>query len=269
MGGCLVHQPDAHTHEHQRRQILPAEQGLAVEHSTQQHVDYKVHKAKDGNAADGVVLHQQGPQHIAGSADEGQIQQHQDAQRVHTAQMSAQRSAQHEQCQTTHEQVDEADRKAVGLFGHGLVPRAGQGKDDRGQQHAEDAPAAAAAVVAQRADEHARKTDDTAQRFGRGHAVGVAVDEVGKDDAQKALGAVQDAAECAGEGSHRHVVKGILEGGLPQAQCTALCCHLSPGEPGHPVLQQDTAQQHQKAAQHEPYSCKAEDGGGVGRVNGK
>ena len=44
-------------------------------------------------------------------------------------------------------------------------------------------PAPAAAVVAQRADEHARKADDTAQRFGRGHAVGVAVDEMGKDHA--------------------------------------------------------------------------------------
>ena len=29
-GGGLVHQPDANTHEHQRRQILPAEQGFAL-----------------------------------------------------------------------------------------------------------------------------------------------------------------------------------------------------------------------------------------------
>ena len=71
-------------------------------------------------------------------------------------------------------------------------------------------PAATAAVVAQRADEHARKADDTAQRFGRGHAVGVAVDEVGKDDAQKALGAVQDAAKGTRELVNCDIVDSIL-----------------------------------------------------------
>ena len=129
--------------------------------------------------------------------------------------MSAQRSAQHKQGCAAHKQVDKADRKTVGLFGHGLVPRAGQGKDDRGQQHAEDAPAAAAAVVAEGADEHPGKTQHTAQQLGRGHAVGIAVEEVGKDDAQKALGAVENAPKGTGEQSHCHVVKGILEGGLP------------------------------------------------------
>ena len=52
------------------------------------------------------------------------------------------------------------------------------------------APAAAAAVVAKGADEHARKAHSTAQRFCRGHAVRIAINKVGKDDAQKALGAV-------------------------------------------------------------------------------
>ena len=142
--------------------------------------------------------------------------------------------AQHKQCQTAHEQVDETDGKAVCFFGHGFVPRAGQGKDDGGRHHAEHAPAAAAAVVAQRADEHARKADDTAQRFGRGHAVGAAVDEVGKDNAQKALDAVQDAAKGTGEHGNSDIIEGVLKHGLPQAQRTALCRDLAPGQAGAP-----------------------------------
>ena len=34
--------------KHQCPQILPAEQGLAVEHGAQQHVDHRVHEAEDG-----------------------------------------------------------------------------------------------------------------------------------------------------------------------------------------------------------------------------
>jgi len=129
--------------------------------------------------------------------------------------MSAQRSAQHKQSYAAHKQVDKADRKAVGLFGHGLVPRAGQGKDDRGQQHAEDAPAAAAAVVAEGADEHSGKTQHTAQQLGRGHAVGIAVEEVGKDDAQKALGAVENAPKGTRQHGNGDVVERVLGRGLP------------------------------------------------------
>ena len=99
-------------------------------------------------------------------------------------------SAQHKQCQPTHKQVQEADSKAVGLFGDRLVPRAGQSEDDGRCHHTEHAPAAAAAVVAKGTDEYARKAHRAAQRFCRGHAVCIAVDKVGKDDAQKALGAV-------------------------------------------------------------------------------
>ena len=73
-------------------------------------------------------------------------------------------------------------------------------------RHTEDAPAAAAAVVSQCADEHACKADGTAQGLCRGHPIGIAVDEVGKDGAQKALGAVQDAAERTGEHRHGDVV---------------------------------------------------------------
>ena len=124
-------------------------------------------------------------------------------------------------------------------------------------------------MVAEGADEHSGKTQHTAQQLGGGHAVGIAVEEVGKDDAQKALGAVQDAAEGTRQHGNGDVVERVLGRGLPQAQGAALGRHLAAGEFGHPVLQQDTAQQHQKTAQHEPYSCKAEDGGRVGRVNGK
>ena len=134
---------------------------------------------------------------------------------------------------------------------------------------AEHAPAAAAAVVAQRADEHARKANGAAQRFGRGHAVGVAVDEMGKDHTQKALGAVQDAAKGTREHGNSDVIECVLGRGLPQAQSTALRCHFAAGELGQAALQQNTAQQHQKAAQHEPHTGKAEDGGGVAGLNGE
>ena len=53
-GGGFVHQPDAHAHEHQRRQILPAEQRFSVEHGTEQHVDHRVDETKDGDTADRV-----------------------------------------------------------------------------------------------------------------------------------------------------------------------------------------------------------------------
>ena len=78
---------------------------------------------------------------------------------------TAHNGAQHKQCQPTHKQVQEADSKAVGLFGDGFVPRAGQGKDDGRCHHTEHAPAAAAAVVANRTDKHSGKTHSAAQRF--------------------------------------------------------------------------------------------------------
>ena len=43
----------------------------------------------------------------------------------------------------------------------------------------------------------------------------------GKDDPQKALGAVQDAPKGTSEQGNSSVEKGILRCGLPQAQCTA------------------------------------------------
>ena len=178
-------------------------------------------------------------------------------------------SAQHKQCQPTHKQVQEADSKAVGLFSDGFVPRAGQGKDDGRRHHTEHAPAAAAAVVANRTDQHSGKTHSAAQRFCRGHAVCIAIDKVGKDDAQKALGAVQDAAKRAGEHGHGDIVERILCRGLPQTQRTALSCYPAPGQAGCFSLQQNAAQQHQHAAQHEPHPCKAEDGGGVAGVDGE
>ena len=269
MGGGFVHQPDAHTHEHQRRQILPAEQRFAVEHGAQQHVDHRVDEAKDGDAADRVVFHQQRPQDIACAADEGQIQHDHRSQRTLHMETPTHNGAQHKQCQPAHKQVQKADGKAVGLFGDRLVPRAGQGEDDSRRHHAEHAPAAAAAVVAKGADKYPGKAHGAAQRFCRGHAVRIAVDKVGKDDAQKALGAVQDAAKGTGEHRHGDVVERILRGGLPQTQRTTLCRHLAPGEMRRMSLQQDAAQQHQHTAQHEPHSCKAEDGGGVAGVDGE
>ena len=79
-------------------------------------------------------------------------------------------------------------------------------------------------MVAKGADEHARKAHSTAQRFCRGHAVRIAINKVGKDNAQKALGAVQDAAKRAGEHGHGDIVERILRRGLPQTQRTALGC---------------------------------------------
>ena len=110
---------------------------------------------------------------------------------------AAHNGTQHKQRQPAHKQVQKADGKAVGLFGDRLVPWAGKGEDNGRRHHAEHAPAAAAAVVAKGADEHARKAHSTAQRFCRGHAVRIAINKVGKDDAQKALGAVQNAAKRA------------------------------------------------------------------------
>ena len=98
-------------------------------------------------------------------------------------QPTAHNDAQHKQRQTAHKQVQKADGKAISLFGDRLVPRAGQGKDDGGCHHAEHAPAAAAAMVADGADEHTCKADGAAQGLGGGHAVRIAVNKVGKDDA--------------------------------------------------------------------------------------
>ena len=173
-------------------------------------------------------------------------------------------SAQHKQCQPTHKQVQEADSKAVGLFGDGFVPRAGQGEDDGRCHHTEHA-----AVVANRTDQHSGKTHSAAQRFCRGHAVRIAIDKVGKDDAQKTLGAVQDAAKRAGEHGHGDIVERILRRGLPQSQRAALGCYPAPGQARCLSLQQNAAQQHQHAAQHEPHPCKTEDGGGVAGVDGE
>ena len=97
-------------------------------------------------------------------------------------------------------------------------------------------------MVAQCADEHARKADGAAQGLCRGHPIGIAVDEVGKDDAQKALGAVQDAAERTGEHRHGDVVEGVLGRGLPQAQYTALGKDFPFREGWHPALEQGAAQ---------------------------
>ena len=92
---------------------------------------------------------------------------------------------------------------------------------------------------------------------------------MGKDHTQKALGAVQDAAKGTREHGNSDVIECVLGRGLPQAQSTALRCHFAAGELGQAALQQNTAQQHQKAAQHEPHTGKAEDGGGVAGLNGE
>ncbi len=142
---------------------------------------------------------------------------------------AAQCQTDQQQSQPAHEQVEEADRKAVRLFRHGLVPRAGQGKNDRGQQHTEHAPGASAAVVADGADEHPGEAQHAAQRFGRCHPVGIAIEEMGEDDAQKALGAVEDAAKGTRQQGNGHIVERILGCGLPQAQGAALAQDFAAG----------------------------------------
>ena len=66
-----------------------------------------------------------------------------------------------------------------------------------------------------------------------------AVDEVGKDHAQKALGAVQDAAKGTREHGNSNVIECVLDRGLPQAQSTALRCHFAAGKLGQAALQQN------------------------------
>ena len=163
-------------------------------------------------------------------------------------QPSAQNSAQQEQGRTAHEQVHKADGKAVCPAGDGFVPGACQREKDGGNEHIGYAPGAAAAVVAQRGDENARKADAAAQRLGRGHAVSPAVKEMGEDDPQKALGAVQDAPKGTGEQGNSAVEKGVLRCGLPQAQCTAFGQDLPFGHGGEPALQQQAAAQYQHTA---------------------
>ena len=134
-------------------QILPPEQRLPIDEGAEQDIHHRVHEPEDGNPADGVVLHQQGPDDIARAADERQIKQHRQAQSALRVEAAAQCQTDQQQSQPAHEQIEEADRKAVRLFRHGLVPRTGQGKNDRGQQHTEHAPGASAAVVADGADD--------------------------------------------------------------------------------------------------------------------
>ena len=176
---------------------------------------------------------------------------------------AAQCQTDQQQSQPAHEQVEEADRKAVRLFRHGLVPRAGQGKNDRGQQHTEHAPGASAAVVADGADEHPGEAQHAAQRFGRCHPVGIAIEEMGEDDAQKALGAVEDAAKGTRQQGNGHIVERILGCGLPQAQGAALAQDFAAGRLREFALQDQASRQHQQAAQHEPDPGKAEDGGRI------
>ena len=95
------------------------------------------------------------------------------------------------------------------------------------------------------------------------------VEEMGQNDTKETLGAVQNAAERAGEQGNGRVIKSVLGGGLPQAQSAALGQHFAPGHSGQPPFQQEAGQQHQQAPQHEPDPCKAEDGGGVGGVDGE
>ena len=268
-GGGLVYQPNADADQHQRPQILPPEQRLPIDEGAEQDVHHRVHEPEDGDPADGVVLHQQGPDDVARAADEGQRQQVQHAEHRPVFQPSAQNSAQQEQGCTAHEQVHKADGKAVCPAGDGFIPGACQRKEDGGNEHVGYAPGAAAAVVAQRGDENARKADAAAQRLGRGHAVSFAIKEMGEDDPQKALGAVQDAPKGTGEQGNSAVEKGVLRCGLPQAQCTAFGQDLPFGHGGQPALQQQAAAQYQHTAQHEPHPCKAENGGRVSGVDGK
>ena len=182
-------------------------------------------------------------------------------------QAAAQRKADDQQSQTAHEQVEETDGKAVGFFRHRFVPRAGEGEDDRRQQHTEDAPRTAATVVADGGHQNAAEADHTAQRLGGGHPVGVAVEEMGEDHAQKTLGAVQDAAKGTCQQGDGRIVKGVLRRGLPQTQCTGFQRDFAAWKVRELALQQAAAQQNEEAAQHEADACKAEDGGGVGGVD--
>ena len=181
--------------------------GSPIDEGAEQDVHHRVHEPEDSDPADGIVLHQQGPDDVARAADESQRQQVQHAEHRPVFQPSAQNSAQQEQGRTAHEQVHKADGKAVCPAGDGFVPGACQREKDGSNEHVGYAPGAAAAVVAQRGDENARKADAAAQRLGRGHAVSPAVKEMGEDDPQKALGAVQDAAKGTGEQGNSTVEK--------------------------------------------------------------
>ena len=124
-------------------------------------------------------------------------------------------------------------------------------------------------MVADGADEHPGEAQHAAQRFGRCHPVGIAIEEMGEDDAQKALGAVEDAAKGTRQQGNGHIVERILGCGLPQAQGAALAQDFAAGRLREFALQDQASRQHQQAAQHEPDPGKAEDGGRITGLNRK
>ena len=182
-------------------------------------------------------------------------------------QTAAHGKAQNGQRQTADAQVEHTDREAVRMLGDGLVPRPGQRKDDRRDQHKGHALDAAAAVVAQRGDEHAAEAERATQRLARGQAVLIAVEEVRQNDAHKALGAVQDAAHSTGQQRDGGVVEEILRRGLPQAQPAGRGQRFAARHRQRAAVQRQTGQPDQRRAHHEADAREAQNRRGIGRFN--
>ena len=248
---------------------MPFEQGLAVQDGGEQDVHDRNDQAEHGNAGNRVVFHQQCPDHITGTGDKCQEKQHRHSAKALRVQAAAQNKADDQQRRTADPKVQAGDGERIHLLGHGFVPRPGQCKNHRSDQHIGNARRAAAAVVAKSCHQHTAEPQRTANSFARRHAVGFAVQKVCQDNPHKALGAVQNAAHDPGQQGNGGIIKGILCCRLPQAQPAAGKQIFALWHGQRPAPQRRTPGIHQQRAEHKADTGKAHDGSGIGGVNGK